>query len=135
MRNSVAPVIFLACLSVFAFFNFAVADDFDATSLDRELRAAGVPIHGCDSTGRVSFAPEATAEHRAEAERVKARHDKAAAVAAARRPVARYLTVCGALRIAKAEALSETDPAIKAVLDAAVVRLEAERAELRGRMR
>lgn len=32
--------------------------------LDRELRANGIPIHGCDSGGGIQFMDEATSEQR-----------------------------------------------------------------------
>lgn len=104
---------------------------FDVASLDQELRAAGVPIHGCASDGRVDFKPEATDAHRAKAEEVKAAHNAEAARAERRRPVLRYVEVCGLLRAAKAEAGLEFDSGVKAVLDKAVTRLEAEKAALR----
>lgn len=45
------------------------------TKLDQELRAAGVPIHGCDSTGVVFFMDAATSEQRATAAQIVAAHD------------------------------------------------------------
>lgn len=47
----------------------------NAKKLDAELKAAGIPIHGCASTGRIDFAPEATEEHRALAAQILAAHD------------------------------------------------------------
>ncbi len=47
----------------------------NATKLDRELRAAGVPIHGCASSGRVDYTTAATAGDRDRAAQVIAAHD------------------------------------------------------------
>lgn len=49
----------------------------NAAKLDAELRAAGVPIDGCSSGGRIDYRPEATDGHRAIAAAVLAAHDPA----------------------------------------------------------
>ena len=46
----------------------------DATQLDAALRAAGVPIDGCSSEGRVDFQGSATAAQRQQAEAIIAAH-------------------------------------------------------------
>ena len=43
--------------------------------LDAALKAAGVPIHGCASTGRIDFKDEATDKHRAMAASILAAHN------------------------------------------------------------
>lgn len=43
--------------------------------LDAQLRAAGVPIHGCTSKGRIDFREEASANDRAYAAAILAAHD------------------------------------------------------------
>ena len=48
---------------------------YHATRLDGELRAAGVPLHGCNSNGAIHFKDEATAAHRARAAEILAAHD------------------------------------------------------------
>jgi hypothetical protein len=48
---------------------------YDAPRLTAELLAAGVPITGCASDGRIGFRPEATAADRARAEAILAAHD------------------------------------------------------------
>jgi hypothetical protein len=53
-----------------------------ATKLDAELRANGIPIHGCNSDGIIWLKDEATAAHRATAARVLATHDYDACCAA-----------------------------------------------------
>lgn len=45
------------------------------TKLDQSLKAAGIPIHGCDSTGRIDFKDEATPAQRAAAAQILAAHD------------------------------------------------------------
>ena len=47
----------------------------NVSKLDAELKSAGIPIHGCASTGRIDFTPEATEEHRALAAQILAAHD------------------------------------------------------------
>ena len=47
----------------------------NVAKLDQELRTAGVPIHGCDSEGEVSFADEATTAQRKKAAKIVADHD------------------------------------------------------------
>lgn len=47
----------------------------NVTKLDQELRAAGVPIDGCSSTGRIDYRPEATDADRARGAAVLAAHD------------------------------------------------------------
>lgn len=56
-----------------------VADDYNPTILDGELKAAGLQIHGCDSNGIVSWRQSPTANDLVTAEQVKAQHNKAAA--------------------------------------------------------
>ena len=48
---------------------------YHATKLSEELRAAEVPIDGCDSSGVVWFAPEATDADRAKAAEILKAHD------------------------------------------------------------
>lgn len=45
--------------------------------LDGELRAASIPIEGCDSNGQISFSNNATDEQRERAKLVLAAHDPA----------------------------------------------------------
>jgi len=47
----------------------------NATKLDQELRAAGIPMDGCSSSGRIDFRPEATPAQREQAARILAAHD------------------------------------------------------------
>lgn len=47
------------------------------TKLDQELKAAGIPITGCDSTGQVWFLPSATSAQREQAAAIVAAHDPA----------------------------------------------------------
>jgi hypothetical protein len=42
--------------------------------LHKELEAAGIPIEGCDETGRIAFRPTATMEQRAKAAIVLSAH-------------------------------------------------------------
>lgn len=49
----------------------------NAEKLDAELRAAGVPIHGCDSSGGIQFRDEATQAQRDQAAALLAAHDPA----------------------------------------------------------
>lgn len=49
----------------------------NVAKLDAELRAAGIPIHGCSSSGRVDFRDEATPEQRALAAQIVSAHDPA----------------------------------------------------------
>lgn len=49
----------------------------NAEKLDQELRAAGIPMEGCSSTGRVDFKPEATEAQRLQAAAIVALHDPA----------------------------------------------------------
>lgn len=48
---------------------------YNVAKLDRELRAAGLPIQGCDSTGRVVWDMDPTSAQRAKADAVLAAHD------------------------------------------------------------
>jgi hypothetical protein len=48
---------------------------YDATQLDIDLRAAGLSIHGCDSTGRVQWNGTPSPEHAAAAAQILAAHD------------------------------------------------------------
>ena len=52
--------------------------DYNATRLDAELRAAGLDIGGCSSTGRVDWNSPPSAGDLALAAQVKAAHDPAA---------------------------------------------------------
>lgn len=47
----------------------------NVSKFDTELKAAGIPIHGCASTGRIDFRDEATTEQRAQAAAILAVHD------------------------------------------------------------
>jgi hypothetical protein len=48
---------------------------YNPTRLDAELRAAGIPIDGCASDGRIDFRPEATEVDRTRADAILAAHD------------------------------------------------------------
>lgn len=45
--------------------------------LDAELRAAGIPIDGCSSTGQIDYRPEATQAQRDQGAAILAAHDPA----------------------------------------------------------
>lgn len=47
----------------------------NAAKLTKELEAAGIPVFGASSDGRIDFKPEATAEQRSQAEAIRAAHD------------------------------------------------------------
>lgn len=47
---------------------------YNVTKLDIELRAAGIPIEGCDENGRIDFKTEATKTQKVLAEQIKAAH-------------------------------------------------------------
>lgn len=49
-----------------------MSDIYDAEGLEAALRAAGLPVQGASSNGDVRWDPRATAQHRAQAEVVKA---------------------------------------------------------------
>jgi hypothetical protein len=46
----------------------------NVTKLDATLKAAGIPIHGVDSNGSISFKPEATSQQIADAATIVANH-------------------------------------------------------------
>jgi len=50
---------------------------FNVEKLFAELTAAGIPIAGCASTGRIDFKAEATQAHRDQAAAILAAHDPA----------------------------------------------------------
>lgn len=77
----------------------------NATALDAELKAAGIPIDGCSSDGRVFFRIEATEAHRSAAAQVVAAHDSAAADAAAEMTQAKKEAIRLELERASAERL------------------------------
>lgn len=58
------------------------------TLLSQELRAAGIPIDGCDSEGGIQFKAEATVAQRVLAEQVLAQHDAAKPSDAEKRVIA-----------------------------------------------
>ena len=47
----------------------------NVAKIDRELKVAGIPIHGCSSTSRIDFKDEATREQREAAAAILAAHD------------------------------------------------------------
>ena len=51
-----------------------MAQTINVGKLDRELRAANIPIDGCASNGRIDFRAEATEAQKALAEKIKANH-------------------------------------------------------------
>ncbi len=51
-------------------------DPYNATTLDGELRAAGLRIHGCSSRGRIDWVSPPTAAEEKKAEAVLKAHDK-----------------------------------------------------------
>ena len=54
---------------------------FDSTSLDAELKAAGLVIHGCSSDGRIDWTTPPTTAQLATAQAVLSTHDPTARLA------------------------------------------------------
>lgn len=48
---------------------------YNAKKLDGQLKAAGIPIDGVSSSGRIDYKPEATTEQRATGTEILAAHD------------------------------------------------------------
>jgi hypothetical protein len=77
--------------------------------LDEELRAAGIPIDGCNSAGTIFFKVEATTQQKTQAAAIVAAHDGTKLSEADKRIAAAKKT----LRDAKAAGtLSEVDKAL-----------------------
>ena len=53
-----------------------MADDYNPTKLDAELKAAGLNIAGCSSKGRVDWIGTPTAQELSTADQVKQNHEK-----------------------------------------------------------
>jgi len=53
-----------------------MSDPYNATTLDAELRAAGLEIHGCSSRGRIDWKNPPTPQEEATAAAVLTEHDK-----------------------------------------------------------
>ena len=94
----------------------------NASALDAELKAAGIPIHGCASTGRIAFKDEATAEQRARAAAILAAHDPAPTYAELR---AKEYPATADLAIALWERIIEGRPAASAALQVARAAIKA----------
>lgn len=73
MRHAIAVVLVLVALV--AGVAGAPPDPFNTEKLDGELRGAGLPIEGCDATGRIAWRASATASDRERGAAIVAAHD------------------------------------------------------------
>ena len=106
----------------------------NCTKLTAELKAAGIPITGCSSTGRIDFLPEATDTQRARAAELLAAHDPVVTLTPDEKVEALELSrgrVVAALVI-RAQPLTVTTTAertwAQGILDAALTRIREARA-------
>lgn len=95
----------------------------NASALDVELKAAGVPIHGCASSGRIDFKDSATDADRKRAVEILAAHDYEACCRAEAQ--AKALAALDALCGAKAAKLQRRAAFMQAGLTAADARVAA----------